>query len=895
MLPRGSLFSGLFILLASWRSSGATGAAASRSPTTTAAVYSLRGRWQVSNGNGSLVLDGEVPGCIHTALLQGGLIQDPYYRFNDLAYTWISLDNWTYSRKFESPFAASSWQKVALVFEGVDTVAQVVVNNVTVGKTDNMFNRYTFDITDVIKEITVIQVHFMSAVHYAAEQSKIHKEYQVPPECPPPVQKGQCHVNFIRKEQCSFSWDWGPSFPTQGIWKDVRIEAYDLCHLVYFSVTPHYDQSARQWRLEIELDFDVVSSKPVAGFVSVSIPELQTRQAFPVELHPGEGNIILLVNISQNVVLEMWWPRGHGNQTGYNMTATVFMEGKYKFVKSLKIYFRTVELVEEPIIGSPGLSFYFRINGLPIFMKGSNWIPADSFQDRVTSGMLRCLLQSAVDANMNMLRVWGGGIYEQDEFYDICDELGIMIWQDFMFACALYPTDQSYLDSVRAEITHQVKRLKSHPSIILWSGNNENEAAIAANWFSLPLVNMSVYFKDYVTLYVKNIREIVLAEDKTRPFLASSPTNGVETVKEGWLAHNPYDTHYGDTHYYNYLSDCWDWTTYPRTRFASEYGFQSWPSFSTLAQVSSEEDWSYASNFSLHRQHHAEGNDQMLKQANLHFKLPEETDPIKNFRHTIYLTQIMQAQCIKTETEFYRRSQSEIVNGEGRTMGALYWQLNDIWQGPSWSSLEYGGKWKMLHYFAQRFFASLLPVAHEEEDVFYIYGVSDLHSDYQLTLKIILYDWSWMEPKCTLAKDGVIVKAGSALPIYKEPVRDLLKRCGNCTRQSCVISFYLEGEGKLYSPTNYHFLSSLKDAVGLEDPQLHASVSQEGDQFQILLHTTAIAPFVWLDSGNVMGRFSDNGFLLTEKQKLILFYPWEATSVKELEKSLSITSLKDIS
>uniref|UniRef100_A0A8C8VGU1 Beta-mannosidase n=1 Tax=Pelusios castaneus TaxID=367368 RepID=A0A8C8VGU1_9SAUR len=750
------------------------------------AARSLRGSWRLASGNGSVVLSGAVPGCVHTALLRQGLIQDPYYRSNDLAYKWISLDNWTYSRTFKA-FDARKWQKVNLVFEGIDTVAQILVNNVTVGRTDNMFNRYSFDITSVIKEDSFIEVRFLSAISYAAQRSRSHRAYRVPPQCPPPVQKGECHVNFIRKEQCSFSWDWGPSFPTQGIWKDVRIEAYNICHLIYFTLTPIYVKSAQQWSLEIESVFDVVSSKPVVGLVTVNIPKLQIQQTYTTELHPGEDRIVLLVNISKSATVQKWWPNGHGNQTGYDMTTTFIMEAGYKIEKFSKAYFRTVELVEEPIPGSPGLSFYFRINGHPIFIKGSNWIPADSFQDRVSSDVLKIILQSTVDANMNALRVWGGGVYEQDEFYDICDELGIMIWQDFMFACALYPTDQNFLKSVRAEITHQVKRLKSHPSIILWSGNNENEAAIAGNWFFIPHAEMKVYFKDYVTLYVKNIQEIVLAEDKSRPYITSSPTNGMESVKEGWISQNPYDTHYGDTHFYDYLSDCWDWTVYPKTRFASEYGFQSWPSFSTLEKVSSTEDWSFTSNFSFHRQHHASGNDQMLHQAGLHFKLPQNTDPLQLFKDTIYLTQVMQAQCIKAETEFYRRSQSEIINGEGHTMGALYWQLNDIWQAPSWASL-----------------------------------------------------------------------------------------------------------GELYSPSNYHFLSSLKDAVGLEKAQLSATISQQGDLYTFIVRTTAVTPFVWLDVGNIPGRFHDNGFLMTEKRKAVVFYPWEPISIKELEKSFRLTSLMDI-
>nr|XP_030127530.3 beta-mannosidase isoform X2 [Taeniopygia guttata] len=757
-------------------------------------VRSLRGSWRLRSGNGSVALRAEVPGCVHTALLGRGLIQDPYYRFNDVMYRWISLDNWTYSRMFKTPFDIRKWQKVNLVFEGVDTVAQILLNNVTLGRTDNMFNRYSFDITSMIQEVNFVEVRFLSAVSYAAEQSRCYKAHSIPPACPPPVQKGECHVNFIRK----------------------------------------------------------------------------------------------------SAAVEAWWPNGHGKQTGYNMTTTFMMEAGCQMEKFSKVYFRTVELVQEPIPGSPGLSFYFRINGRPIFIKGSNWIPADSFQDRVTYDTLRLLLKSAADANMNALRVWGGGIYEQDEFYDICDEIGIMIWQDFMFACALYPTDQNYLESVRAEVSHQVRRLKSHPSIILWSGNNENEAAIASNWFSIPYSDIGVYVKDYVMLYVKNIRKIVLSEDKSRPFITSSPTNGLESVKEGWLSQNPYDTHYGDTHFYDYNSDCWNWTVYPKTRFASEYGFQSWPSFSTVEKVSSPEDWSYTSNFSLHRQHHEGGNIQMLQEIGRHFKLPQSSDPVKQFKDMIYLTQVMQAQCIKTETEFYRFSQSEIINGEGHTMGALYWQLNDIWQAPSWASLEYGGKWKLLHYFAQNFFAPLLPVAYEDKGMLHIYGVSDLHEDHKLTLRVVVHAWSSLEPVCTLAKEGVTVKAQSAVPIYKESISDLLERCRNCTRRSCVITFCLVGGDGLRSPTNHYFLSSLKDAVGLEKTQLRASVSQQDDIYVFVLQTTAIAPFVTLDVGSIKGRFSDNGFLMTEKKKMVVFYPWEPTSAEELKSSLILTSLLDV-
>uniref|UniRef100_A0A671DUE6 Beta-mannosidase n=1 Tax=Rhinolophus ferrumequinum TaxID=59479 RepID=A0A671DUE6_RHIFE len=826
---------------------------------------SLRGSWRIRSGNGSLELPGEVPGCVHSALFQRNLIQDPYYRFNDLNYRWISLDNWTYSKEFKIPFDISKWQKVNLIFEGVDTVAKVLLNNVSIGKTNNMFKRYSFDITGVVKAINSIELRFQSPVLYAAQQSRAHTRYQVPPNCPPSVQKGECHVNFIRKEQCSFSWDWGPAFPTQGIWKDVRIEAYNICYLNYFTFSPLYDNRAQEWNLEIGSSFDVVSSKPVSGQVIVEIPKLQTQQTYSIELQPGKRIVELFVKINKNITVETWWPHGHGNQTGYNMTILFKLDKDLKLQKSAKVYFRTVELIEEPIEGSPGLSFYFKINGFPIFLKGSNWIPADSFQDRVNSELLRLLLQSVVDANMNTLRVWGGGIYEQDEFYELCDDLGIM-----------------------------VRRLKSHPSIITWSGNNENEAALMMNWYHIDFSHMGTYIKDYVKLYVKNIRKVVLAEDKTRPFITSSPTNGAESIAEGWLSANPYNTKFGDIHFYDYISDCWDWTIFPKARFASEYGYQSWPSFSTLEKVSTKEDWFYKSRFSLHRQHHENGNDQMLLQAGLHFKLPQSTDPLRAFKDTIYLTQVMQAQCVKTETEFYRRSRSEIVNGEGHTMGALYWQLNDIWQAPSWASLEYGGKWKMLHYFARHFFAPLLPVGFENQSVFFIYGVSDLRSDCNVTLTVRVHTWHSLEPLCSRATKHLVMKAGEAVLLYQERVPELLRRCGNCTRQSCVVSFSLSTDSKLLSSANYHFLSSLKEAVGLQKAHITAIISQQEDTFVFDLETSAVAPFVWLDVGNVPGRFSDNGFLMTEKTRTIFFYPWKPTSMSELEQSFRVTSLTDI-
>ncbi|XP_029683951.1 beta-mannosidase [Takifugu rubripes] len=854
-------------------------------------TLNLNGKWILSNGSVSLAA--EVPGCVHTALHQQGHIQEPYFRFNDLSYRWIAYDNWTYARVFNVSPELRAKEKILLVFDGVDTVSSIWLNGVKVGSTDNMFRRYDFQVGDVLTDgENVLKVVFMSPVLYASQRSRAHSAYRVPPECPPDVQKGECHVNFIRKEQRSFSWDWGPSFPTAGLWKPVRLVAFDVLHLLQLSSLPLLDVRTSRWRVQVDVIVDAAQDTNM--LIVLSVPELDSEQSFQTRFLQGKSKNSLTLNINKTSPVRLWWPNGHGAQPGYRLTVTGFQGGSLMLKTETKVYFRTVELIQDPVVGSPGLTFYFRINGKAIFLKGSNWIPAHSFQDQVTAAVLRNLLQSAVDANMNTLRVWGGGVYEQDLFYSLCDELGIMVWQDFMFACAMYPTEGDFLETVREEIIQQVRRLKSHPSVIVWSGNNENEAALATNWFHIPVSQRPVYLKDYVRLYVDTIKLLVQEEDQTRPFLVSSPTNGAESEQEGWVAANPYDPLYGDTHFYSYLLDCWDWRTFPRTRFASEYGFQSWPSFSTLQPVSLREDWSYSGRFASHRQHHESGNQQMLQQAALHFTLPNSSDPIRQYTDTLYLTQVMQAQCVKVQTEFYRRSRTELVDGRGHTMGALYWQLNDIWQAPSWSSIEFGGKWKMLHYFAQNFFAAVLPVGFEDDDVLHIYAVSDLSGDTTLWAVVNVYSWAELDPVCSLKSEPHLVPAGSAVGVFQQPVAALLAGCGRCTRFSCLLTFHLEDATGQQGPTNHHFLSSPKDAQGLQSPNITVEVREDKTGYFMSLRSAAVAPFVWLDVGGIPGRFSSNGFLMVSRNMTVTFHAWQPTSVSELTRALSVKSLRDV-
>lgn len=806
-------------------------------------------QWFVGNSNNSIVIPAQVPGGIYSDLRRSNVLkQDLLFGKNDVAYRWVGNENWTYTTLFTIDHQIAVSQSVKLVLHGVDTISTVYLNGQEVGTTDNMFVRYKFDLKPHLKLAglkNLLTIKFESPVKYSARKShqsiRDNKGKIIPPYCPSPAQRGECHVNFIRKMQASFSWDWGPAFPSVGIYKDIEIE-YGSFGIVrdilvetrrfppliqqsrlttpkpviisssrnpivqtspnktvpYIRAPPYYvplnsenhhllmeqlptlditntNDSNHQlleenWLLKITLVAEMV--QPSFGYnlrIEFNLDGILHYESEHINvIANSDGYIRLGFNLridSSRLPIRPWWPNNLGKQTLYRLTArmmpipnapatdgrhsrSILSERANEFgsdeihslefrakplqtttvpmmiflatslennanqvsEKEISFGFRTVELIQEPVTKGnieDGLTFNFRINGVDLFAMGSNWIPASVLPEYSNDlEYVRYLLQSAKDANMNMLRVWGGGLYESDEFYKMADEMGIMIWHDFMFACALYPTDDDFLSTVRTEIEQQVQRLQYHPSIILWAGNNENEMAIAGPWWPEVLVWSKKLREAYAKLYVDTIKPIVQILDPTRPFVESSPSNGIlsQTQPHG-IARTPNENKYGDVHHYDYLADSFDWNSYPSTRFASEYGFQSYPSFSAIASFTSSADWKYplSSNI-LHRQHRLTGETEMKIQMKMHFNdIP--SGGVESLKTYLYVSQLTQAIAIKTETEFYRRNR--FIDPEtklGHTMGALYWQLNDVWQAPTWSSIEYGGKWKMLHYFARRFF-----------------------------------------------------------------------------------------------------------------------------------------------------------------------------------------------
>ena len=577
-------------------------------------------------------------------------------------------------------------------------------------------------------------------------------------------------------------------------------------------------------------------------------------------------------------------------------------------VKTRNIAFRSVQLIQEPVLqtADQGLTFYFEINNIPVFLKGSNWIPMNVFQDRLNKTYLIWLMKSVADANMNVLRVWGGGEYETTEFYEIADQLGIMIWQDFMFACATYPVNTEFIDNVKQEVQYQLWRLSHHPSIIVWSGNNENEAAVSTNWYGTNNDN-PLYFNDYRLLYINAIRAIVIETDLTRPFIISSPTNGLETEEENWLAANPYDLRFGDMHFYNYYIDGWSYESYPYTRFTSEFGFQSLPSYSTLAAVYDVNlDMSLFSNMSNHRQHHGEGNNQLLFELSLHFTYPDKNSG-EDFKKVIHLTQANQAMSYKTAAEFHRRNRDFLnrTSGLGNCMGFMYWQLNDIWQAPTWSTLEYGGKWKLAHYYIKKAYTPLLisPYMNNQKNTIDVYVLTDMLTTANISDSVVIEVYKYINSFNILYKKQFPFKIASfSTSLVGQIDYNEIESKTGCTRTgqketNCLITFKFESQDpNLIDGENFIFYNNTFKQVNNIVTVLSIRKIDENN-YEIQLEATQVSLFVWLDveNTNITGYFSDNGFHMTEPSRNITFYTINSNLNEiELKKNLSVLSISPI-
>ena len=629
---------------------------------------SLADGWSFFEAKSKRWLSAEVPGCVHLDLLRHGLIKDPFWGSNELDLQWIEHEDWKYRTTFTVPAEALAAEHIDLVADGLDTLATIFLNGKELARTENMFTRYRFAVKGLLRKgQNELEIRFASTVPYIAK-NKAKDHFW---EWNDPV--GGC--SLVRKEQCQFGWDWGPRFVTAGIYKRIALESWSANRIESLLVEQTHAKGAVKLRIKPE----TFAKAPASSFRSrLSLDGKVVAEVEGLEIDVTDP--------------QLWWTNGLGAQTLYDLEVELLgNEGEVIDRAKRRIGLRTIELDRHA--DQWGESFQFVINGVPIFAKGANWIPAHSFVNAPDRAFYDNLLGSAAEAHMNMIRVWGGGIYEMEEFYDLCDEKGLLVWQDFMYACALYPGDPRFLKLAQEEAEHQVKRLSHRACLALWCGNNEIEQMVS------DATKTSGRKKAYEAIFYKMLPKVVSKFGGATPYWPSSPHN-----PEGWeKGHN--NENAGDSHFWDVWHSRHNVKRYEEKgfRFCSEFGMQSYSSPEIAATFCPPEQFNVFSPAMENHQKNAAGNQIILDYVSRRYRFP------KDYASLAYLSQLNQAYCMKVGIEHFRRSMP-------RTMGALYWQLNDCWPVFSWSSIEFGGHWKALHYEAKRFFAPLLVSAHVPGD-----------------------------------------------------------------------------------------------------------------------------------------------------------------------------------
>src|SRR5581483_10278871 len=644
---------------------------------------------------------------------------DPMIGRNETEVQWVAERDWIVKRRFTVDAAALAGRWAILDLEYVDTFATVTLNGREVGDLGSSFVRHRLDVTAALRpgENEV-------ALHFRPAEAEAHARAARQP-FPIPWSESNNRIadmNMIRKAQCHAGWDWGLCLMVLGVYAEPRLHFFDTARIESAVIRQRHAGG----KVTVTADVDLAATKD--GNVPVTFTfdgRTATEHVKVTADHGGRAQISLDVGNAR-----LWWPAGHGDQPLY--TATVAIPGDRV---ERRVGLRTIEVIAED--DADGRSMTFRVNGVDVFMKGANWIPADALPVRITPERIRRLLADAAAANMNMIRVWGGGFYEFDAFYDACDELGLCVWQDMMFACSQYPSTPDFLAAVDREVRYQVKRLASHPSIALWCGDNEVVGSLT--WFELSRKNRERYLVNY-DRFNRAIESAIAATDPDRRFWPSSPCAGALDYGDAW-----HDDSKGDMHFWSVWHEGRDFGHYytVRPRFCSEFGFQSFPTMETIARFAEPSQWNAMAPVMEFHQRDRGLNGRIVETMTRYFRAPTA------FRSFVYLSQLQQALAIETAVRFWRSQKP-------RSMGALYWQLNDVWPAVSWSSIDYYLGWKTLHYHARRFFAPVAVAARIEGGMLIVTGLNDEHRPAPVELRIR-----------RLTPDGRALdehRAGAALP-----------------------------------------------------------------------------------------------------------------------------------
>jgi beta-mannosidase len=814
-------------------------------------TQSLTGQWKFRKSDSQEWLPAIVPGGVHTDLLALDRIPDPFVGDNEKKVQWVAESDWDYSTSFNVDPDVFTKAHLFLVCDGLDTLAEVMLNGHRLGSTNNMFRQYRWDVKPLLKaENNELLIAFSSPVRYGAEQQEKRNLPGVTQAIP-----GGPH---IRKAPCHFGWDWGPQLPPIGIWKDIRLEGYEALRIEEV----HLRQQHVNGKVSVTADVTLQSWENVSvlalfkltapdGEVSVTSASVTNNKAS------------LSIEVSNP---QLWWPNGYGAQPLYKVSVEVTQDSMQLDHKEFQMGLRTIELRQKP--DEWGKSFTFVVNGLPVFAKGSNWIPADSFPTRISDAYMESLIRDAALTHQNMLRVWGGGFYEEERFYDLCDRYGILIWQDFVFSCSVYPLDDAeFLENVRIESIENIRRLRHRASLALWCGNNEMEWGWVEWGWNQPEVQ--AFKEPYDRFFHHTLLEWCNDEDPDHTYWPSSPSSDTPFV-------DPNGQKQGDAHYWDVWHGRKPFSAYRSQfpRFMSEFGFQALPPLETIKTYAEEADWNMTSYIMERHQKNDSGNQLMVAQMLDIFRLP------KDFESLVYLSLVLQAEGIRYGVEHWRRNTD-------RVSGIIYWQLNDCWPVASWSSLDYFGRWKALHYAARKFFAPLLLSIEDKPTEQNVYVTNESREAWQGSLR-----WS-LE---TL--EGKVIKTGNALaqaePFgvsqiaalnFEDEVTDDL------CRDLVFVAELFDGEQLITRQTAFFVPTK---HLNLVDAGISTKVSIDKEQVQIEVTSKNLAKLVELNLEGADGVFSDNYFDLPAGRKVTISVPLPGGwTTAQVESALKVRSVYD--
>ncbi|KAL3471534.1 glycoside hydrolase superfamily [Aspergillus californicus] len=891
--------------------------------------------WTVSSPAINYTVPGSLPSQVHLDLFNAGAISDPYHGRNEIDLRWIADANWTYT---SDPISGllDEYESTWLVFEGLDTFATINFCGRYIASTDNQFRQYAFDVSSTLKDCVgrpVINIHFASAPRTVERIAEDPSSEKWPVEFENPYD----HRWFMRKEQSDFGWDWGPAFAPAGPWKpahivqlekrgDIHVLNTDLDIYRQGNINHLPPDQQQPWVVNASLDF--AGLLPSHPRLSIDIRDLESGEILTTR--SLDDLTVTETSITGTAVLhdlfpKLWWPAGLGDQSMYNVTIAVHDEDKQTASITKRTGFRTIFLNQRNITETqlangvaPGANWHFEINGKEFYAKGSNLIPVDTFWPRVTEEKMSRLFDAVVAGNQNMLRVWSSGAYLHDFIYDLADERGILLWSEFQFSDAMYPVNDEFLENVAEEVVYNVRRVNHHPSLALWAGGNEIESLILPLTKAADPEGFPKYLAEYEKLYISLIMKLVYENTRSISYSPSSTTEGYLDVNlsapvpmtERYESLDP-GSYYGDTDYYNYDTGVsFDYSIYPVGRFANEFGFHSMPSLQTWQQALDPEDLYFNSSVVVLRNHHYlsaalesslgsyRGMGEMTMGVERYYPIPEKPGMVANFSAWCHATQLFQADFYKAQIQFYRR-------GSGmpeRQLGSLYWQLEDIWQAPTWAGIEYDGRWKMMHYVTRDVYQPIIvsPFWNYTTGDLQIYVTSDLWDSAQGTVNLTwltLSGQSVSENAGTPNRLPFTVDAINTTKVYSANIQDL--DLPNPKQSILILS--VSGQGCLpnsdevisFSHENYFTPVFPKD-LEIVDPQLELSYDSQNGVFMVEAKS-GVSLYTWLDyPAGPVGYFEENAFVLVPGQKKeIRFIVQEDDMDREWQGEVTVRSLWD--